>query len=173
MLLCLCLATAAAADEQRIASSFAELPKYIDLGDIVFVVDETGQEIKARVEQLAPAQIHLTRDGGPLVLSEEKVRRIEVQDNDRILNGVLIGAAIGGGLAVVAMSAVYGWDSSETAEIALVYLGIGAGTGAGIDALKKGRKLVYSRAADKPGTRISVYPILTRDRKGVAVTVSF
>jgi hypothetical protein len=56
----------------------------------------------------------------------------------------------------------------------LVGAGIGAGAGVGIDALIPGKKVVVYRAASgAAAAQISVAPILTPKRQGVAVRVVF
>jgi len=169
--------TAGVNQQEQVARSFADLPNYIKVGDTVFLTDNTGKEIKARVEALGPTQIHLTHDGGPLVVSEDGVRQIHRQYSDSLIQGALIGVGIGGVLAIWTVQTeppLGEITSGEAARGGAFLIGIGAGLGVGIDALVKGRKLVYySGPADKPETRISIYPIVTRERKGLGVSVSF
>jgi len=54
-----------------------------------------------------------------------------------------------------------------------VYAGAGAGLGALFDALVNPRQLIYVAPTSSTGPRLHVAPILTRDRKGLSVAVSF
>jgi len=89
------------------------------------------------------------------------------QGRDALLNGVVIGAAVGAGVGVALTHAVRDSDLgfSQYARGALVFGAIGAGAGLGVDAL------LY-RKSPGPGVtprRVFVSPTVWRDVAGVAV----
>lgn len=92
-------------------------------------------------------------------------------------NGAIIGAAAGAGygLAVLAlaMSMDDGGGPIPVGVVAgmVVFTGMGAAVGAGIDALITRRQVIYRRS---PGeNRFSVSPLYGRGRRGAAVTLRF
>ena len=64
-------------------------------------------------------------------------------------------------------------EVSEAAGGALLAGGLGAAIGAGIDATRKGKRLVYSNPGARSSAQIFFYPILTKQRKGLGVSLSF
>jgi hypothetical protein len=94
----------------------------------------------------------------------------EIRATDPLVNGALIGAAIGTGLAMWD----YLIDPSEPGNAAIFTAAIGLGTalGAGIDALTKKRgKVLY--ASPRQNTGVTISPLLGKDRQGVLVYVRF
>ena len=88
-------------------------------------------------------------------------------------NGALIGMAVGGGLAAVAMAATLAYEDTAAGYVvgaALIYGGIGAGIGAGIDAMVEGRRVIYA-SSGSPATRLTIAPLLGGPRKGVLVSL--
>lgn len=151
------------------ARIFSELPNYLSLGDTVFVTDESGRTIKATVSDFEANQLAVTKDGAELVFSEDRVRKIDVQYSDSLLNGALIGAAVG-----AAVSLPFALSDEWTASPGAIPLtaGMGAGIGAGLDALRRGRRLAYASPYE-PRVRVWVFPILTRDAKGISLSIGF
>jgi hypothetical protein len=54
----------------------------------------------------------------------------------------------------------------------LMYGGIGAGIGAGFDALIEGRRVIYARSGSARST-LTVAPLLGKSRKGVRLSLRF
>jgi len=89
------------------------------------------------------------------------------QGRDPLVNGTLIGAAVGAGAGVVLTHAVRDSELGATqyAYGALIFGGIGAGIGLGVDAL-------LNRAIPGPGVtpgRVFITPTVWRDVAGVVV----
>ena len=89
------------------------------------------------------------------------------QGRDSLLNGTVIGAAVGAGIGVAFTHAVRDSDLTfgQYAYGALVIGALGAGIGLGVDAL-------LSRALPGPSVtprRVSIAPTMTRKVRGVAV----
>jgi hypothetical protein len=94
-------------------------------------------------------------------------RQAQAQGRDPVLNGTVIGAAVGAGLGVAFTHAVRDSDLvfSQYARGALVFGAIGAGVGLGIDAL-------LNRASPPPGVgprRVVLAPAFGRNVAGVVV----
>jgi hypothetical protein len=94
-------------------------------------------------------------------------RPAHAQGRDALVNGTVIGAAVGAGLGVAFTHAVRDSDLvfSQYAQGALVFGAIGAGVGLGVDAL-------LSRSSLVPGLtprRVLIAPAVWRDVGGVIV----
>ena len=89
------------------------------------------------------------------------------QTRDSLLNGIVIGATVGAGVGVAFTHLVRDSDLTlgQYAYGALVFGGIGAGTGLGLDALLEHRTPGLAR----PPQRLSIAPTIWRDVKGVAI----
>jgi len=94
-------------------------------------------------------------------------RQAHAQGRDPLLNGALIGAAVGAGLGVAFTHAVRDSDLGfgQYARGALVFGAIGAGVGLGVDAL-------LDRTLPGPGLtrrRVIIAPTVWRDVAGILV----
>ena len=92
---------------------------------------------------------------------------VRAQGRDRLLNGTVIGAAVGAGAGVAFVHAVRDSDLvfSQYARGALIFGAMGAGVGLGIDAL-------LNRGTSAPGVapgRLVIIPTAWRDVSGVVV----
>ena len=98
-----------------------------------------------------------------LTLGESQVH---AQGRDSLVNGIVIGAAVGAGAGVAFTYAVRDSDGfNQYAYGALVFGAIGAGAGLGIDAL-------LNRGLSAPGVRrrgVSIAPSVWRNVAGVTV----
>ena len=129
----------------------------------VVVTDESGQEVKGRVDKLSTASI--TVDGR--TFADAAIREIRLPDP--LWNGMLVGAAIGTGFATWD----YLIDPSEPGNAAIFTVAIGLGTaiGAGIDALRtKGASCSTHRLARR---RRCGFALLDSNRQGVLVCIRF
>ena len=106
-----------------------------------------------------------------------RVPTITVRRSDSLGNGALIGLGVGGiGTGLACLATAEGADREWCAPIALIYGGLGAALGVGIDALIPGKKLVAYRApgaAAAPSARLSIAPFVTPRARGVAVAFAF
>jgi hypothetical protein len=189
----LTLASIALADERkdrqdhRPASSFHELRDraLVRVGDKIFLSHVDGDVFQGKIESVSWEGATLTLDNallekegklGPRTFAEAEIRRIEVEISDSLGNGALIGAGIGAGLILVPYAidndGDIGGDAAFLFGTAIV-AGAGAGIGAGIDALMKERRLIFDAAGNESAWSLGVVPILTKDRKGIALSLSF
>ena len=133
-------------------------------GAMVFVTPtDDGPELKGRLVSFGPETLTLLSKGQRTTLPMSRVQRIDLHD-DSLKNGAIIGAAIYGGLALIAI----GGDPELRSDpwfipVVLMQTGVGALLGTAIDALHRGRTPLYRRT-----TSLSVAPA----RKGIAVGMS-
>jgi len=159
-------------------SSFEQLPTWLRVGDTVYVTDAAGREHKGTIGGLSASSLSLLVGGTPQDFRKENISTITRRRPDSLGNGALIGLAVGAGLATVGVAALCAGDESCDAGGAILvvglYGGIGAGIGVGIDALTPGKKvLVYSAPSASSAARISVSPLVSPGRGGLAVSVRF
>jgi hypothetical protein len=174
LLLC---AGATRVDAQRVASSFDQLSVLVKPGDKISIVDMTGREAEGRIGKLSGDELTLVTTAGARQLGERDVAKIRQRRSDSLQNGAIIGAAAGAGygLAVLALLASMD-DGGGPIPIGVVtgmvvFTGIGAAAGAGIDALITRRQVIYEKPGG--GGQVSISPLFLDGRRGVAVSVKF
>ena len=176
LLVLLVMKVAPAAQGQTLASSFDQLQVLVKQGDTISVTDTTGRELRGRIETLSQSSLSLFVDGGRHDLPEREVRTIRQRRSDSLANGAKWGLGIGAGLGLAGGLAI----ASEYSDgggvyipiLALVYGGIGAGVGAGLDALVLSNQVIYHKPASA-SARVTVSPLVTSDHKGVRLSVRF
>ncbi len=168
----------AMASAQAVASNFQELRLKVKPGDTVYVTDDTGQEKRARILELSHSSLLLSMDGTRRELNENDVIRIRQRLPDPLLNGAVVGAVSVMTLSTVSAFAFADRGENETfgwADVGFIlYLGsLGAGVGTGIDALIRGRKVIYETSGLIPRRSIGVSPVISPHVRGVRVSVRF
>ena len=91
---------------------------------------------------------------------------VAAQDRDSLLNGAVIGAAVGAGVGIAFTHAVRDSDltAGQYARSAVIFGAIGAGAGLGIDAL-----LSRSQRPVFPSRRLSFVPAVWRNTSAVVM----
>ena len=112
--------------------------------EVVVTQSTSGQELRGFLVDLSSTTLAMLVDGRRVEVPLERVLRIEGR-NDSVKDGAAYGAAIGGGLTALACAEALPTRICVTA--AVFYTGIGALVGAGVDALHKGRTIIYSKPA--------------------------
>jgi hypothetical protein len=156
---------------QAVATNFGELRLKAGPGDTLYITDTSGREFSSKVVDLSEKTLAVRVGGETRDLTEADVRRIRQRLPDRLWPSALIGFGVGAGLGAL----VAGFIECEGAECAgpsLGYGALGVGIGIGIDALIKGRKVIYEAPGTKP-TRVALQPIVSGSVRGVRVTVPF
>ena len=163
-------------EAQEVASSFDQLAVLVGPGDKITVVDLTGSEAKGRIGKLSRDGLILLTPAGPRQLGEDDVARISQRRGDSLKNGAIIGAVAGTVYFVTLAALLRDSDGGEviipTAVAGgVLFAGMGAAAGVGIDALISRRQVIYQ----KPGgrSRVSVSPVFGHGRRGAVVTVKF
>ena len=113
--------------------------------EVIVTQSASGQEIRGFLVEMSPTTLSLLVGGNRMELPIDRVVRIDVR-TDSVKDGAAIGAVIMGGLTALGCTQIDG-SAGVCATAAVVYTGIGALIGAGIDALHKGRTTIYR----KPG----------------------
>ena len=168
ILLLILSAAPSAARAQPAASSFEELRPMLRNGQTIVVTDTTGQRITGKVRDVSTSPPSLViAVPAPRTFRAESIA--EIRTTDRVINGALIGAGVGTGLAVWD----YLIDPSEPGNGAIFAVAIGLGTaiGAGIDALIDRQRVLY-RSGTQKGS-LTIAPIAGRARRGIQVAVRF
>ncbi len=113
--------------------------------EVIVTQSSSGQELRGYLVQLSPTTLAILVGGNRVEVPIESVLRIEGR-NDSVKNGAAIGAGIMGGLSALGCALGYG-GAAVCVTTSIVYTGLGALTGAGVDALHKGRTTIYSKPA--------------------------
>ena len=147
----------------------------VRLGDIVTVTDTGWRQIKGKIADLSTSSLALIVARNRRDLPESEVAQI-VEDHRHTGAGAAWGLPAG-----AAVGAIYGAScrSSEWCGAGFFILmeaglngGVGAGIGAGVGAGTVTQHVVYQRPGSS-ARRVTVSPLATRERKGVALTLGF
>ena len=134
-------------------------------GRTVIITGHDGSKVQGRVLSVSDSAVVLSQqDGLERSFTLSSVR--EIKRPGPIWDGVVKGAAIGGGIAGI-INILYSVEAEPAVTAVLFCAGIGAGIGVGIDALF-GPKRIY-RAA---GSRVSVTPLVGRGA-GARLSLTF
>jgi hypothetical protein len=148
---------------QLVATSFDELRPLLKPGERIEITDSNGRLARGRVVELSPAALDVlireSQSEGRDALAAQRrfaeldIRQIQIEHRDSLWNGTLIGLGTAAlpGMATIA----YGLQATrdgyttgpEVAGAGLIFLGIGAGVGALVDASIHGRTTVFIRPA--------------------------
>jgi hypothetical protein len=154
-------------------ASLAALKARVPVGDVVFVTGAAGLTTKGKLAEVADDAVQVRVKSGLHSIAAANIRRIQWPQPDSPFTGVLIGAGIG------AIPGVY-WLIADPNECfgmcpeEYMAIGIGAVVGGLIDHFIKKNVTVYAaEPASGRATKITMGPLVTRDRKGVQVAVRF
>jgi hypothetical protein len=150
-------------------TSFEQLQALVKPGDTVTVTDTTGTDTKGKIETVTPQSLRLSANDIVREFSENNTRLVRQRKSDSLKNGAIIGAVTGGGAAAVMVGVLCAAFGDCPAAGVAGYIGLfgamGAGAGAGIDALITKRHTLYQ----SPGTAaLNRFPV-----KGAGVSFSF
>ena len=145
-----------------------EIKAAVQAGDSVVILAQDGRRFRASVVKVGNTALNVRTSDIDQVLSIEHLRELSVRRNDRLWNGLLIGAAMGalGGLVPDYMD-----DCKECHDSLYGSIAAGAGAGLLIDALVRQQKLIYR--APESAVKMS-FGIQTRgSRTTVVLAVRF
>ena len=145
----------------------------IPIGDVLRVTDSTGATTKGKLIDIADDGLSLSVGTGVRRIVAGDIRRVEWKRTDSLLNGLLIGAAIG------AVPGLY-WlvaDPNECTGMCAeeyAFIGIGGVAGGLIDYARSKKAIVYAEGQSTAATRtISIGPFAARGRKGIMLALRF
>jgi hypothetical protein len=155
---------------QTAVSSLADLKQ---LTAKVTVTDAQGQDFEGTIADVSVSGLSLQLRSGLRRFQAADIRAVRARKEDSLLNGALIGAAVGGGLMSLAFLDNECRDDPVCYKATAVYAGLGALAGLGIDAFHHGKVVVYTAPAPTARRFVAVAPMLGRMRKGALLTIAF
>lgn len=176
---CLLLAAVVPPVEAQVgvAHSLEQLASIVVPGTKITLTDDFNDEFSGSIKEVTPTALTVwVDDGAPRVFRESQILRVQERRNDSVMNGVLVGTAIGAGSAagmtIIAYSANYYIHKDAVVRNVSVWAALGAGAGALVDALRKGRSTVYEKTTSQ-SSLIGYTVQVTADRKSVLILVRF
>ena len=170
-------ATAALADAQTV-SSFDQLRQALSRGDRITVTDHTGQDLTGRIVYLSASTLSLVARDGRHDLRDADVSQIRQRRPDSLRNGTLIGLGVGAIPAGLFARFAYAYTHNEGGRAqpgaglgVALFLGVGAWVGSELDKRIQRSHVIYG--STRGAGRVTVSPLLSRDRRGVAVSLGF
>lgn len=142
-------------------ATFDELATLLAPGTTVIVTDTKGLEVKGRLSAINGKSLSLLSEGRTQSFGLPDVSEVQQQMPDSILNGALIGLAVG--FVLPAVICTSGSDASETAPcVAGAFLlgGLpGLGIGLGIDAVRTRKVTLFRSSGGAPNT-LTIVPVM-------------
>jgi hypothetical protein len=160
---------------QVVATSFEELRFKVGPGDTIYITPQTGGEFSAEVVEVSAATLAVAVGGQRRALTEPDVKRIRQRLPDSLWMGTLIGFGIGAALGGVSasFSETCSYEGGAACVGPAIGMGLmGAGVGAGVDALIKGRKVIYEAPAARSADW-NLSPAISGRAAGARVTLRF
>ena len=158
---------------QSVPASFRDLQFLVGPGDRVVVVDASGGTIKGRISELDGSTLSIKSGDRERRFREDDVEVIRQRDHDSVLNGVLIGAAVGAGLGLVSELSCGAMDEycPYTGIVTIGGAIWGTFAGATIDLLNRTSRDVFRRAPNPASKSLTVAPLVARRGAGAQVAV--
>ena len=135
------------AGAQELAGTFDQLRVLVKAGDRIRVIDTSGLDIRGTIADIGSSSLALVSDGTRRDLAERDIATIYQRRPDSLANGALWGFGIGAGLGLaggIALSDI-GSSAAIIPIFTLLYGGIGAGIGTGLDAMVSAERVIYAR----------------------------
>ena len=150
-------------------ASFDQLRVLVGAGQTIMITDLSGARYAGTVISLSSSSLAVRVGNTVRQLRQEEVATIRHRRADPLGNGALwgLGAGFGTGMATCGLCHI-----GRGAGVGLLFGGIGAGIGIGLDALMRSDVVVF-RGPGASGLRISVAPRLAKSHKSVAVSIAF
>ncbi len=160
---------------QALATNFDQLQFKVKKGDTLFITSKTGYETSVSLVEISKGVLLVDQGGSRREFAESEVTQIRQRLPDPLWTGAVIGFGVGAVLGGLAASFDEGCSHDSTSCISPVLWtgGLGAGIGVGIDALIKGRKVIYRAPVSESRSRVTVLPVVSAATKGVAIRVNF
>jgi hypothetical protein len=161
----------ARAGAQEVATSFADLHGRVILGESLKVISREGQLTRGKLLRLTASDLTVNTPAGERTITGIDIAQFKARRADSLMNGALIGAAAAA-IPMGMLAYQLDEDCTNCAVGIAVWAGIGAAAGMGIDALIKGDITVMKLASGSNG-RLTVAPLVQRDRRGLVCAVRF
>ncbi len=165
-------AATASPTEAQTVESFDRLALLVNQGDHIEVTVRGGRELQGRLIDLSPASLSLLIDDDLHDLEETEVALVRRRQPDSLKNGAIVGSIVGAVVAGVLMADEGpGSYPGVYALVMSLFGAAGAGIGIGLDAGYVRSQVIYT--ARRPTPRVAVSPLLSRHRRGVALSLGF
>ena len=186
--------SAAQAPPEMPTAAFHELPLLLNLGDRITVTDDTGRELQGELIDLSPSALSVLVDERENLQETDSAgktrcpngwrciahRRYDLQETDiaevrrpdSLKNGLVWGFVSGATVGSIFLLANGFLAYPQALPGGAVFFGaLGAAVGATVDKARVGSRVVYDTRGSS--RRVSVVPLISRDRKGIAVSLGF
>jgi hypothetical protein len=167
----LAVTSAAVASAQRVAASLEDL-KSLESATRVTVVDMQTRRFQGTIADASESLLLLRIGSENRRFEAAEIRSVHIRKEDSLVNGTLLGAAVGGGLTSLLFLDNECRDDPVCYEAVAVYAGLGALAGLAIDALIHGTTVIY-RAASRNERPLRVVPMTGGGRRGIGVMIRF
>ena len=168
LLLIVASATPAAAQTAR---SFEQLAVLVESGNRITVTDSAGRERTGRIIDLTLTALGLLTVGARHEFRESHVDTISQVRQDMLRNGAWFGLAVGAAIGATYFIPKYDIADRYAAMSFGLWAAAGTGVGVGLDALVPSRQVIYQPTGTARG--VTVAPLLSSDRRGLAVSFGF
>jgi hypothetical protein len=153
--------------QELVATTFGELRFKVKDGDTVFLTGDDRTEREAKIVKLSASSLVVSIGTTRSELTEDHVRQIRQRVPDPLGNGAGVGALVAAGGMMLVASQLEG----SVALTGLIYGGLGALVGMGIDAANQGKATIYE--SRRSARSIVVAPILGPRTQGVSFGLRF
>ena len=144
------------------------LTEKLKAGDQLAVTAQDMGRIRGKLVTVGTDELVIATDAGQQEVRFDTIERVS-RKRFGVLLGPIIGAGVGIGFAIpVAM--LFHNEGADATTASAFLIGLGAGTGLLIDAAVNLPRTVYRR---QPPPRVQIAPQIGRDRRGVALQVTF
>src|SRR5262245_13600285 len=161
----------ASARAQPPAATLDQLGAMVVKGELVLVQDQTGTSVRGTIVDVRSDRLVIDAKDGARTWFSDDLREVRRPTKDSVLNGAIIGAAVGGGLSALIYLDNECRGDPDCAKAVAVYSVIGAAVGAGIDALLHTNQLLYRRAIGRASWRIAPAYSVEKRRVGIQTSI--
>ena len=163
--------TSAGVASAQPAASLEDL-KLVKTATRVTVVDMQSGRFQGTIAD-ASESLLLLRIGSEIRRFEAaEIRSVHIRKEDSLVNGTLLGAAVGGGVTSLLFLDNECRDDQVCYKAVAAYAGLGALAGLAIDALIHGTTVIYD-AASRSERPLRVVPMTGGGRRGIGVMIRF
>jgi hypothetical protein len=155
-------------DASQVDPAFVQLQNALKIDDKLTITSDNGNKVNGRLIEITDDQILLRVKNGQQSIAAPRIVKVAKRKN-----GVLLGAIIGAGASIPFALAISTYSYNEggsQASAFLIPVMMGLGIGTGIDALIPSTRTMYDRNSQR---RVTVSPVINRDRIGGRITLKF
>ena len=148
----LLLSSGGTAAGQEVAGSFDQLRVLVKPGDTITVSDDGGREMTGTIANLSSSSVALLVGDQRRDLQANQIAIIRQRRSDPLANGAKWGFGVGATIGLLTgIGLASGYDAGNDSALivfgTLIYGGLGAGIGTGVDAMISGNQVIYARRA--------------------------